>query len=293
MPIASVTRELLVRYLDTWAPTALHAKSSTFVQAWAGPADVAMAEAALGVFAEFADRLRGRRLTVVLVAPEPAELARRAAAVQEEAGTPAGLAVHPVAGGVGHLPAGLTAAQAAGHPLFVYVDADEPPPLAATAGRPTELMLLTVPGTWTRVRESLHESGFPLTAGVELVTRDRSARLLGFATSQAKSLETFKAELWSVDEYAGVSYRDPTDPAGHLLDISLQPQPGPLRRELLAYLAEHGGATVTDLRRYALTDTVYRAADVPPVLTALIGSGAVRRDPPTGRLGGDVTITPA
>ena len=71
MSIADVNRELLVRYLDTWTPTALHgARRATFVQAWTGPAGTGVAEAALRVFAEFADRLRGRRLTVVLVAPE-------------------------------------------------------------------------------------------------------------------------------------------------------------------------------------------------------------------------------
>jgi hypothetical protein len=294
MPIASVARELLVRYLDTWAPVALHARAATFAHAWAGPADVATAEAAVGVFAEFADRLRGRRLTVVLIAPDTAEVARRAEAVQAEAGTPAALAVHTVAGSVAdRLPAALTAAQAAGHPLLVGVDADDPPRVPASTGRPTELFLLTAAGAWSALRERLHEDGFPLTAGVELVAGKGPARLLVFATTSVKSLEVFKSELWAVDEYAGVSYRDPTDPAARLLDISLQPPPGPLRRELLAYLADKGATSVTDLRRYALTDTVYRAADVPAVLTALLGSGAVRRDPPAGRLGGDVLISPA
>src|SRR5256884_7298543 len=118
MSIVDVTRELLVRYLDTWTPTALHtARRATFAQYWAGPADVGVAEAALRVFAEFADRLRGRRLTVVLVAPETGELARRLEAVQAELGTPAELAGHTVAGGpAGGPPLGLQAGRPAGGP---------------------------------------------------------------------------------------------------------------------------------------------------------------------------------
>jgi hypothetical protein len=119
------------------------------------------------------------------------------------------------------------------------------------------------------------------------------ARLLAFATSHDKSLEAFKNAMWAVDEYAGVRYRDPADPDGHLLDISLKPHPGPLRRELLAHLAATGGCTVTELRRYTLTDTVYRSADTTSALTSLLTAGAVTRDPPTGRLGGDVRITAA
>jgi hypothetical protein len=64
-----------------------------------------------------------------------------------------------------------------------------------------------------------------------------------------------------------------------------------LRRELLAHLAATGGCTVTELRRYTLTDTVYRSADTTAALTSLLTAGAVTRDPSTGRLGGDVRIS--
>src|SRR5258708_4643109 len=148
MPIAEVTRELLVRDLDTWTATALHqARRATFAQAWGGPADIGLAAAALRVFDQFTHRLPGRQPAVVLVA-----------------------------------------------------------------------------GT--------------------------QSRLLAFATSSAKSLEAFKNCLWAVDEYAGVRYRDPGDPEGHLMDISLRPDPGPLRRELLAHLDAAGGCRVTELRHF-------------------------------------------
>jgi hypothetical protein len=52
-----------------------------------------------------------------------------------------------------------------------------------------------------------------------------------------------------------------------------------------------GEATVTELRTFALTETVYRAADATRVLHTLADSGAVARRPPQGRLGGDVAIS--
>ena len=77
------------------------------------------------------------------------------------------------------------------------------------------------------------------------------------------------------------------------IDISLSPHPGPLRRELLAHLAAHGPATVTELRTFALTETIYRAADATRVLHNLVETGAVTREPEHGRLGGDVMISAA
>jgi hypothetical protein len=294
MSIEGVTRELLVRYLDTWVPAALQARRATFVQAWSAAADpteaVEMAEAALRTVGEFADRMRGRRLAFVAVAAVGADLAARLDAVRAELHLPAELAVHTVPGDPAQrLPAALAAAGAAGAPLLAYLDGADPAPIGG-AGRPAEVLLLAEAGTWPGQRDGMRTAGFPLTAGVELVDRT-GARLAAFATSSVKSLEAFKNALWAVDEYAGVRYRDPGDPAGHLLDISLKPHPGPLRRELLNHLATAGPASVTDLRRFTLTDTVYRAADTAGVLTSLLAAGAVTRDPPRGRLAGDVMIT--
>jgi hypothetical protein len=290
MSIADVNRELLVRYLDTWTPSALHgARRATFVQAWRDGPDVGIAEAALRVFAEFTDRLRGRQLTVVLVAPDTSELTRKLDAVQAELGTPAELAVHAVAGDpAGQLPVALKAAGAAGAPLLAYLDGTGP----VAGGKPSEALVVTATGEWSALRQSMRETGFTLTAGVELV-EGADSRLVGFGTNSAKSLEAFKNCLWAVDEYAGVRYRDPTDPEGHLMDISLSPHPGPLRRELLAHLDAAGPCSVTELRHFTLTGTVYRASDALRVVTALLSAGAVTREPERGRLGGDVVITPA
>lgn len=293
MPVPGVTAELLVRYLDAWIPSAFHSsRRVTFVQSWPDAIDVDAAVAVLRVFGEFADQLRGRRVSLVFVAPDLADAQVRLDEVHTELGTPADLAIYAVAGSARtHLGAVLKAAQAAGAPLFAYAEADSDLDSIVDAirvGKPAELMLLTARGTDTEVAASLRAIGLDLVSAVELVT-DAEARLLMFATRSAKNLETFKNELWQLDEYAGVSIRDPHDRDGHLLDISLNPQPGPLRRQILMYLSD-GARTVTEVRRFALTETVYRAVDVTHVLNALVTSGAVVREPPHGRMAGDTII---
>src|SRR5689334_18301345 len=184
MSIEGVAREVLVRYLDTWAPVALHStRGATFAMIFSGgrPDPEAVA-AALGVFGEFGDRMRGRRLTVLIVAAE------LAGPVPDQKGLPAGMTVHAVEG-VEKLPAALKAAGAAGAPLLSYVDGPDPGPV--TAGKPSEMLLLTGTKGWTG------REGFSLTAEVDLVAGG-AERLLGFATNSAKSLEAFKNELWAV-----------------------------------------------------------------------------------------------
>ncbi|MFI7307009.1 hypothetical protein ACIBM8_27710 [Micromonospora aurantiaca] len=291
MSTDAVLRELLVRRLDHWLPAALHrARRATLALAYAG-GDARGAEEALRVVAEFADRLRGRRLTVLVVADDGTDLPARLGAA--EAALPADVAVHLVPGGPDRLPVALKAAGAAGAPLLVVADGADPDPAllaAAASGRPAELLLVTTPGR--SLRPALTDAGFPLVTEVELVPDgDGPARLVGYGTASDRGLEAVKDALWAVDEYAGVRYRDPADPQGRLLDISLDPEPGPLRRELLAELARSGPQTVTELRRFATTSTVYRAADANRALASLLAAGAVTRDPEHGRLGGDVTIS--
>jgi hypothetical protein len=199
--------------------------------------------------------------------------------------------VHTVAGEPGErLPAALKAAGTGGVPLLAYLDGA--PPAAATGGRPVEFLVVDhAAGGWAAHRAALRAAGCTLTAGVELVEGD-AVRLLAFGTGSAKNLEAYKDCLWAVDEYAGVRYRDPGDPEGHLMDISLRPHPGPLRRELLAHLASAGPRSVTELRHFTMTETVYRASDTVRVLSALLTAGTVARTPERGRLSGDVLIEP-
>jgi hypothetical protein len=286
MSIRAVARELLVRYLDRWTPAALHAtRGATFAQLWAGPADVDMAEAALRVFAEFGDRVRGRRLTMLVLSDDdPVPLAARLQGLQRELGTPAELTVHVVEG-IAKRDAALKAAGAAGAPLLTYLDG--PDIVAVSAGKPSEMLVVTRPGRWAAQAGVLRDHGFGLTAAVDLI--NEGATTVALATGSAKSLEAFKDEVWALDEYAGVRLRDPHDPAGEPLDITAEPHLGVLKRELLGHLAD-GPATVTELKHFTLTATIYRAGDATRAVQALVHAGTVTRTPPGGKLGGDVVI---
>src|SRR5262245_43604576 len=144
MTLAAVTRELLVRYLEVWTPTALHgAKRITFAYTWStgDPASHAeSAEAALRGFAEFDDLLRSRRLNYLIIGPGAGSI-ESLEPVQDELKTPPNLAVHAVSGEPESLlPAALGAAGAAGAPLLAYAYGAAPPARLYGAGRPTELI---------------------------------------------------------------------------------------------------------------------------------------------------------
>ncbi|MCO8273264.1 hypothetical protein M1L60_21975 [Actinoplanes sp. TRM 88003] len=293
--IATVKRELLVRHLEAWAPAALHrARRVTYAHGYADADGGAAAEAAMRVLAEQSDLVRGRELIMVATGDDPGLLAPRLTAIADGSGAGAGLAVHTISGGTDErLAVGLKAVGAQRVPVLGFLDAagstpPEPATVAAlTAGKPAELLLVLPPGA----PADPYRAGWPLFTQIELADSDEPGELLVYATTAGKSLEGFKEALWAVDEFAGVRYRDPGDPERHLIDISLTPHPGPLRRELLAHLAANGEATVTELRTFALTETVYRAADATRVLHTLIDGGTVTRRPSHGRLGGDVVIS--
>lgn len=295
MSVAAVKRELLVRHLEAWAPAALHrARRVVYLHGYADAGDGTAAEAALRVLTEQADLVRGRELTMVAIGDDLSTITGRLDAVQREAGEAPGLVVHTISGGTdGRVAVALKAAGAHRVPLLGHLDAagaSEPPaPATVTAlsvGKPAEVIVVLAPG----VPADAYAAGWPLVTRVELATGEEPGELLVFGTTSGKSLESFKEALWAVDEFAGVRYRDPGDPDRHLIDISLSPHPGPLRRELLAYLARVGETTVSDMRTFALTDTVYRAADATRVLHTLVDSGTIARRPELGRLGGDVVV---
>src|SRR4051794_22356163 len=111
MSIEGVTRELLVRYLDSWIPAALHARRVTFAQSWPEAADVDRAESRVRVCGEFADQMPRRQVTLVFVAPRLADIGKRLRAVTGELGPPPDFGVHAVAGDASRLAPALAAAQ--------------------------------------------------------------------------------------------------------------------------------------------------------------------------------------
>jgi three-Cys-motif partner protein len=345
MALPAVKRELLVRYLDAWAPAALHGThQATYVEGYAGldPPEGSCAVAAARVFGEFADLLAGHRLTMLLAGPDAAgldRLDRRLAEVRAEFGDPAGLTVQTAAGSPGDVLAGRRA-DARG-PLFGYLDSvgAAPPELDAVAAvarrKAGELLIVLDPaallgfaedpeagdrffggtdwrsGTGQRsdagppsggdrypalvdaYRDALRRAGFGSLTHVELVEDGGAAELLVFATGSAKNADRLKDAFWAVDEYAGVRYRDPRDAEHELLDISLPPHVGPLRRALLDRARRTGRCTVAELREYAVAETIYRTADATRVLTALLGAGSLSRQPEKGRLTPETVLRPA
>jgi three-Cys-motif partner protein len=335
----TVKRELLVRLLDSQAPALVHG-GFTYAEGYAdGTAgQEPSAIAALRVFGEFADRLRGR-IAVVLVGADPDRLdalSRRIARVRVELGLPARVRVDAVPGGCDSelLPA-LRRADAFGGPILAYLDAaGRSPPGYDTvaqlaAGGHTDLLIaldpdaltgpvdapdpaaadrLFGPGAWraaadlpagerypylvTCYRRALARAGLGLVTHVELVDDGGYAQLLFFATASDLRLDRFKDELWAVDEFAGVRYRDPRDHDHALLDISLEPHLGPLRRALLDRVEATGGCPAEQLRRFTRTETVYRAQDAFRALGGLVAAGRLSRDPPRGRLTANTTIGP-
>lgn len=240
---------MLVRYLDAWTAKALRSqRGGTYVECGGFAAD------ALRVFGEFSDRLDGHHLELVVVG----------SAVPE--GVLAGLTVRV---------------------------ADDPRDLGVTG---PVLTHLDGPGAWPLVapmaRGKGHEVVVTAPAGdhgdhgcaIELVAEDGEARVLVFVTADEKHLATFKSELWAVDEFAGIRYRDPRDAEGILVDISLTPQLLPLRRALLAELTRRGSRTVAELQRFTLLETIYRPEDAIGALTSAVTAGEVTRDPEKGRL---------
>jgi hypothetical protein len=269
-PHLAVKREVLVRYLDAWTPVVLRShRTATYVESGGS----GFAADAFRVFSEFADRLDGHRLDMVIVG------AAGSVALGEP---PAGLSVRftdpadiPVAG-----------------PLLAHVDLVEDGKLAepdalrwaaSLARGKAHEVLLTLP-TAADHRARVAALGLACTVTVELVADDGRAQLLVFATGDSRHLATFKNELWAADEFAGIRYRDPNDDERHVIDISLTPQLPPLRTALLAELARRGSCTVAELQEHTLLATIYRPADAIGALTSAAATGAISREPAKGRL---------
>ncbi|GAA1580782.1 hypothetical protein [Actinoplanes couchii] len=257
--------DLLAHHLHTWAESALRrSRRVTYVHGYADDDGGAGAETAARVLSELPDLARGRELSMVAVGRDMDEVGKRLTAVR------AGFPVLPIGGGTDErLAVALKAAGASNVPLLAYLDASaasEPPAAttirAITGGKPAEVLLVLPPG-------GVYQGpGFPLVSSAALA----NGEVVVFATTSAKSLESFKDALWAAE---------PDRPV----------EEGELRRALLGHLAAEGPSTVTELRTFALTWTDYRSADVTPVLYDLIDTGEVARKPAEGRLGGDVVIS--
>lgn len=126
-----------------------------------------------------------------------------------------------------------------------------------------------------RYRDTVRGAGFSHVLDFELMGSNGQPLYLVFGTTHERGLTKMKEAMWEVDDVAGAGYRDPRDPEQQTLEIELDPQTGPLRRQLRDHLASLPGrrATVEELRRFALLTTVYKESQVRPVLVDMLGSG--------------------
>jgi three-Cys-motif partner protein len=138
-------------------------------------------------------------------------------------------------------------------------------------------------------RQSLMTAGFSYVISFEMVDDSGHDLHLVFGTSDRSGLEKMKEAMWKADPVRGVRYRDPRDPDQMTLDFDLHPNLEPLRRALLAELAQ-GDRSVAQLQDHALLETIYRGTHVRKALPAMLGDDLVRRDPPTGQLTGATLI---
>lgn len=136
-------------------------------------------------------------------------------------------------------------------------------------------------------KQSLRLAGFEHSLAFEMQDEGGHELWLLFATSNVRGVEKMKDSMWAVDPVHGVRYRDPRDPDQMLLEIETTPYAAPLKRILLARLAE-GAQTLDELRDWTNLKTVYKKGQVLSAVRSLIGSGRVSK--PTGRLEGATVL---
>src|SRR6266508_4394076 len=182
-PHTTVKQELLVRYLDAWTPTVLRSyRRATYLEA---SRDGSVA-AALRVFGEFADRIEGHQLDVVVLGSSAEPLADETD----------GLALRTVER--------VADLEVAG-PVLAHLDLVGDGPLDEAAawrlvpslakGKAREL-LITLPAVGApqvaEYRVRLRQAGLTFVAAVELADDSGRTQLLVFATAVEKHLSAFK-----------------------------------------------------------------------------------------------------
>jgi len=123
-------------------------------------------------------------------------------------------------------------------------------------------------------RDTVRSAGFDFVLDFELMDVRGQALYLVFGTTHPRGLQKMKEAMWEVDEVAGAGYRDPRDPLQETLEIRLEPHTAPLRRLIVQQLASLPGQTASlrDLRKFALYQTVYKESQVVPVIQEMVAA---------------------
>jgi three-Cys-motif partner protein len=115
-------------------------------------------------------------------------------------------------------------------------------------------------------RKSLISAGFAHVASFEMIDEKNNKLHLVFATNHILGLEKMKDAMWKVDRRQGFRFRDPRDRMQTELFFEETADLAPLRRAILGKLAEQQEISVSELRDFALEETVYRRKDATTVL---------------------------
>jgi three-Cys-motif partner protein len=134
----------------------------------------------------------------------------------------------------------------------------------------------------TSYRRTLQTAGFKYLLDFELIDTRGSSLYLVFATNHPRGVEKMKDSLWEVDPVYGVGFRDPRDEQQETLFELSDPHLAPLTRLLRKRIGEASttGVPVTELREFALYETVFRPQHVIRALEPLRKIGKIQSNPP-------------
>lgn len=127
-------------------------------------------------------------------------------------------------------------------------------------------------------RDSIKAAGFDHVLDFELVDLRGQSLFLVFGSNNDRGLQKMKEAMWEVDAIAGMGYRDPRDPEAEMLAIAVEPQTTALRRLIADHLTGRPGreATMFELRRFTLLQTIYKESQATAVVREMIADGTLR-----------------
>jgi len=132
----------------------------------------------------------------------------------------------------------------------------------------------------TCYRATLAEAGFRYLLDFELIDARGGSLYLVFGTNHSRGVEKMKDSLWEVDPVFGVGFRDPRDEGQETLFELTDPHLAPLTRLLhrRISLAAADGVRVSELRDFALYETVFRPQHVIRALEPLRQRSLIESD---------------
>jgi three-Cys-motif partner protein len=137
-------------------------------------------------------------------------------------------------------------------------------------------------------RARLRHAGFAYSSVFELVDERGHELLLVFGTSEEYGIDKMKRAMWNVDPIRGSRFRDPRDPNQAAFELSLTDPDLRLLKEQILGRLEQGPATLSELKRFALLDTVYRAPHATDAVKELATEKRVSRS--SGRTHDEVVV---